>query len=138
MCMCPRRHCEASTSYRMKQSIDSHYRRAGWPSARRYVAIVIGANSENTCKGAVSNYSDLWFSYNTPGTMNLLPGVDTDEYLADIKFDLEESKKDLRKMCSNSALRSDLDILEKSGLGSDYVISIKNYFAEVSREADEK
>ena len=93
---------------------------------------------KNTCRSAAAKYSDLWFSYKTPGTMNLLPGVDVIEYLAEIKLELEDSKNDLRKMCSNSALLSDLDVLEKSGLGKDHVISIKDYFAEASRQANEK
>ncbi len=89
---------------------------------------------KNTCSNAVNIFSDLWISYKTPGTMNLLPGVDPYEYLAEIKQDLDVSKTELKKLCSMSALSADIETLRKSGLATDYVISVDDYFSEIKNK----
>lgn len=89
---------------------------------------------KDTCSNAVYIFSDLWISYKTPGTMNLLPGVDPYEYLAEIKQDLDVSKTELKKLCSISALLADIETLRKSGLATDYVISVDDYLSEIKNK----
>lgn len=92
-------------------------------------------SEKNTCKSAVLEYSDLWLSYKTPGTMNLLPEVDVNVYLSEIKVDLDRSGINVKKECLTSKLIIDLDLLEKSGQGRYYILAARDYISKLSPEA---
>jgi hypothetical protein len=82
---------------------------------------------EGTCRGAALAYNEVWWAYNTPGTMNLREGVDPYSYLSEFKKELDSLKEKLDKTCDDKKLKNDLDILKKAGIDLDFQQSIYSY-----------
>jgi hypothetical protein len=82
---------------------------------------------KDTCRGTALTYNEVWWAYNTPGTMNLREGVDPNSYLSELKTELDSLKNKLDKICDNKKLKNDLDVLEKAGIDLDFQKSIYSY-----------